>query len=592
MFWGKGKGLLLTFPVLSFFPKLAIAQEIYTLEEVKITAPAFAEVKERIVQEVKVIPQEELKSFGYTPYSGLDVRERGGFGVHENLSLRGTTFEENLVLLEGVRISDLQTGHHLMHLPFSANHLKALEILPGGASPLYGAGGFGGALNFLLEPSKQGVRSKLGFGSYDLLEYGLNLGIPLFKEKLFQLNLEEKKANGFIWNRDFDIRTFNLYTKNSKEVLFYGFVEKDFGARNFYSSKFDTEFEETRTHLFLWKRLFSMGSLSFEPAFLYRNNQDYYLLNRKNPDFYKNIHLSNLYRINLPLAYAWEDHIFTFGLEASYENLKSSRLKEYLRRNLSVFGGIKSKLRERVFITLQTRFDHYLGEKDFLSLGGGLAYLIREDLKLRTSINYSYRLPSVIELRYYAIGIKGNPNLSVEKALNTEVGIDYGGNLGEASFTLFYRKGQDLIDWVATSLGTVAKNLHLKTIGGTFDIRKSIGYHRVFFSYTYLNQSGEDLDYARYNGNYLRHNLSVGTILSLPYKLFFKGQLNYQRRLNQEGVPLIDVELEKEFKSKWKLSIWIKNLLDKKYYELKWYGTGKGVLMPPQWMGIKVEGEI
>ncbi|MFN3922006.1 MAG: TonB-dependent receptor plug domain-containing protein, partial [Caldimicrobium sp.] len=367
---------------------------------------------------------------------------------------------------------------------------------------------------------------------------------------------------------------------------------KDFGARNFYTFKFDTEFEETRTHLFLWKKLFQLRGFALEPSLLFRNNHDYYLLNRKNPDFYKNTHSTNLYRFNLPLSFEWKRHIFSFGLETSYEDLKSSRLGKYLRRNLSFYGGIKTELNERTFLTLQGRWDNNLKEKDFLSLGGGLAYLIKQDLKFRTSINYSYRLPSVTELRYWSIGIKGNPKLSSEKALNIELGLDHKGNFGEASFSLFYRKGEDLIDWMATSSGTIATNLNIKTLGGTFDLSIPIKEHKLFLSYTYLNQVGKNLDFASYYGNYLRHNLSMGCILRLPYSFYLKGLFNYQKRLNQRGVPILDLEIGKEFKRKFQGKAWIKNFFDQKYYELKWYGTEKGVEMPPFSVGLNIEAKI
>ncbi|MFN4197063.1 MAG: TonB-dependent receptor, partial [Caldimicrobium sp.] len=223
--------------VLSF----AQASEVYELKEIQVTAPILGESPERVGQEVKVVSKNELKSFGYSIYTGLDVRERGGFGVQEDLSLRGTTFEQNLVLLEGIRLSDLQTGHHLMNLPFSLQQIKAVEVLPGGASPLYGAGGFGGVLNFILEETKPGIDYKVGFGSYNFLNPFLSLGIPIKETRAIRLNLESKKASGFIWNRDFDIRSFNLYSKGKDSLFFYGFVEKDFGARNFYTPRFDTE---------------------------------------------------------------------------------------------------------------------------------------------------------------------------------------------------------------------------------------------------------------------------------------------------------------------------------------------------------------
>ncbi|MFN3504846.1 MAG: TonB-dependent receptor plug domain-containing protein [Caldimicrobium sp.] len=593
MYYRVGRVLssVISFSLLGF--SLAQGKELYQLEEIQVTAPLLGEPPERVGYEVKVVPKEELKSFGYSSFSGLDVRERGGFGVQEDLSLRGTTFEQNLVLLEGVRISDLQTGHHLTNLPFSSQHLKALEILPGGASPLYGAGGFGGALNFILEETKPGLDYKLGFGSYNFLESILSLGIPIKNEKTLRFNIESRKASAFVWNRDFDIRSFNLYSKEKDHFIFYGFVEKDFGARNFYTPRFDTEWEETRTHLFLGKKLFSFNKLIFEPALLYRKHYDYYLLDRYNPNFYRNTHENYLYRANLPFLLQLGRVYLFFGAEGSYEKLKSSRLDEYLRRSLSFYTGVKYSPLENLYVTFQGRYDYYVGEKDFLSWGIGLAYVMKKNLKLRAQTNYSFRLPSVTELRYYSLGIKGNPNLEAEKALNIEAGFDLYNNLLELSFTLFHRRGEDLIDWIALpNKPTVAENINVNTLGATLDLRKKISKHLIFLSYTYLNQKGEGIPYGRYYGNYLRHNLSTGAIINFSKSVSLKGMLSYHKRLNQDGAFLLDLELEKEVFKGIKFGVWGKNLLDEKYYEVRYRGTDKGVRYIPQWLGVRLEGRF
>ncbi|MGC9017333.1 MAG: TonB-dependent receptor plug domain-containing protein, partial [Caldimicrobium sp.] len=409
----------------------------YQLEEVKITAHPLAEPLERASQEIKILKKEELTKYGLSRISSLDLRERGGFGVQEDLSFRGTTFEQNLVLFEGIKITDLQTSHHLMNLPFTENNLEAIEVLSGGASPFYGSGGFGGVLNFLLEPSKEGFNFKVGMGSYDYRDLEIKAGLPFLRKKFLNLLFSQRKAQGFIWNRDFDIRNFNLYHKDPQTTLFYGFQEKDFGARNFYTPRYNSEWEETRTHLLLAKKLINIRKLLFEPAILYRKNYDLYLLDRRNPTFYKNRHETYLYRIRLPLSLEWKENLFGFGFEGSYEEweglLRTGQIrKELLRREYSFFAFFKPKIGDNLFPSLQIRYDLHSKEKDFLSFGGGISYLLHEGIKSRFSFNYSYRLPSATELFYDSLGIRGNPELSSEKAINLETGLD----LSQKSYNL------------------------------------------------------------------------------------------------------------------------------------------------------------
>ncbi|MCS7198821.1 MAG: TonB-dependent receptor [Caldimicrobium sp.] len=563
--------------------------ETITLEEVKIFAAPLYETIDRTVQEVKVIKVDELKAFGYESYSGLDLRERGGLGVQEDISIRGSTFEQNLILFEGVRVSDLQTGHHLMNLPFTFDDLSALEIISGGISPAFGPGGLGGALNFLLAPAKKGLNLKFGFGSYDYWEKGIKVGLPI-GDIVFNFSYEQRQSNGFIWNRDFDIRTLNLYTKEGDLTLFYGYVEKDFGARHFYTPRFDSEWEETRTHLFLAKRVFSLGNHSLEPAFLFRKNYDYYLLDRRNPLRYQNKHQSSLFRFNLPWRWEGNNVLITLGLEGSYETLDSSRLGEYVRRNLSLYGGARLKLENKLYSIFQMRYDYHVGEKDFLSMGTGFAYALTEKVNLRGAINYSHRLPSVTELRYQALGIRGNPDLTGERALNLEGGLNFRWRKLEGSLTAFYRKGQNLIDWVFNGTHTVAQNLNIKTLGFTFDGKHRWKNQVFYFSFTALNHAGSSLTRARYHGNYLKQNLFLGSLLNLPYSFQVAFGINYQKRFKQEGVFLTNLTLNKKLSKNIHLAFWTKNLLDEKYYEIKYNEGEKGVLGIPQWIGIRLEG--
>ncbi len=214
--------------------KNALSSEIssYLLEEVKVVSPAKTQDLEKISQEVKIIKGKEVLEFGPEMFSALELKERGIFGVQFDLSIRGTTFEQNLVTLEGIRLSDPQTAHHLMNFPWEKDILESIEILSGGASAIYGPGGFGGAINFNLKPSAPGLKILAEYGSYDYKNIFGNLGFST-PFSPFNLIFSQKKANGFIWNRDFDIRSFNLYTKDEKKVIYYGFQEKDFGARNF-----------------------------------------------------------------------------------------------------------------------------------------------------------------------------------------------------------------------------------------------------------------------------------------------------------------------------------------------------------------------
>ena len=64
-----------------------------------------------------------------------------------DLSFRGSTFEQVLVLVDGVRMSDPQTGHFDLDLAVPLDRVARIEVLEGPASALYGADALGGVVN-------------------------------------------------------------------------------------------------------------------------------------------------------------------------------------------------------------------------------------------------------------------------------------------------------------------------------------------------------------------------------------------------------------------------------------------------------------
>ncbi|MCD6490518.1 MAG: TonB-dependent receptor [Thermodesulfobacterium sp.] len=565
--------------------KNALSSEIdfYLLEEVKVVSPAKTQNLEKIGQEVKIIKGEEVQDFGPEMFSALDLKERGAFGVQSDLSIRGTTFEQNLVTFEGIRLYDPQTAHHLMNLPWEKDILESIEILPGGASAIYGPGGFGGAVNFNLKPSAPGLKILAEYGSYNYKNIYGNLGF-FTPFSPFNLIFSQKKANGFIWNRDFDIRSFNLYTKDEEKVIYYGFQEKDFGARNFYTTQWDTEWEQTKTHLFLARKNIYGGNWFLEPTLLYRINYDLYLLNRRDPEFYKNSHKSQTIRINLPLRYDTSLAEYFLGIELSYETLDSSRLGDHLRRGTGFYFWIYPKISSRFFPSMGLRYDTITHNKDMFSYNLGFAYLLKPDLKFRGSFGFSYRIPSFTELYYDSPTIKGDSSLSPEKAYNIETGFDYSRKSLAFSGTLFYRHGKDIIDWIEEGGVIRAQNIEtFKTTGFTLDGKINFKNFRPFISYTYLNQVAENLSSARYKGSYLRYNFILGISAILPWNLELFGSLNYRKYYKRDDMILANLKIRKVLHKSIIYSFWINNLFDEKYTEV-----GE-VIAPPQWIGSSLE---
>src|SRR5690606_34953561 len=84
---------------------------------------------------------------------GLDIRQRGVTGVQADVSIRGGSFEQTLMLLNGIKLSDPQTGHHMMNIPLPLVNIDRVEVLKGPASRVFGQNAYAGAINVITELS-------------------------------------------------------------------------------------------------------------------------------------------------------------------------------------------------------------------------------------------------------------------------------------------------------------------------------------------------------------------------------------------------------------------------------------------------------
>ena len=93
-----------------------------------ITAVSRAEIETMPIQTVADILQ-------YLP--GVDVRTRGANGSQADISMRGGTFDQVLVLLNGVPMSDFHTGHYALNLPVPSSAIARIEVLQGTSERTY-----------------------------------------------------------------------------------------------------------------------------------------------------------------------------------------------------------------------------------------------------------------------------------------------------------------------------------------------------------------------------------------------------------------------------------------------------------------------
>ena len=567
-----------------------------SLPPIVVTASRLPQPSTEIGREIEIIEAEEIRQLPVHSvdelleyFSSIDVRNRGISGIQSDFSLRGSSFEQVLFLINGMPINDPQTGHHHGDIPITLNEIDRIEVVLGGASALYGHGGFGGVINIITKKqTKPKIKVKYAHGEYDYNLEKIGLTTPTWQDNQLSLNWERQLSNGYHINTDFDTKLGNLSFNSKNWQIFMGFSDKRFGANSFYTPKYPWQWERTQTQLFLTKTEFQLRNIYFKPAFIYRRHDDHFFLDRNNPDFYQNHHHTHVYNFRLPFNKQIANIKIAGGTEFSREDIKSNSLGSHFRWHEGIFLSLSPAL-EKINTNLDLRLDHYsedLGTEFSHNLS--FAYKLRPDLKLRWATGRSFRIPSFTELYYQSPANIGNPALRAEHAWHLESGIDIFKSKWQAGTTIFYRWGRDIIDWVMKKGFWQAENLtRVNTFGLSLNFTIWWDKHSLRFDYTYLNQSSNPQVYAKYL-NYLRHKTDFIFLSHWPGKVDTSLVLSYQKRLNQTAYPLLDIKIKKIFDySHGKCSIFIegKNLLDADYKDIA------GVPMPDVWIwgGIEIE---
>ena len=81
--------------------------------------------------------------------AGVDIRRQGVYGMQSDLYIRGGGFDQTLLLIDGIKSEDPQTGHHTLNIALPLEVIKRIEIIKGPAARIFGQNSFTGAINIV-----------------------------------------------------------------------------------------------------------------------------------------------------------------------------------------------------------------------------------------------------------------------------------------------------------------------------------------------------------------------------------------------------------------------------------------------------------
>ncbi|MFL6451177.1 MAG: TonB-dependent receptor plug domain-containing protein [Bryobacteraceae bacterium] len=448
--------------------------------------------------------------------SSVQVQGRAPNGVQGDLSIRGGSFAQTLVLLNGIRLSDAQSAHHNLDIPVPFDAISKVEVLHGSGSTLYGSDAVAGVVNVVTRPvdaeSPIEMRLRAAYGSFGTDEESGFLALK-YRALSQRFSFERERSLGFQDNRDY--RNLALaseswvQTKLGLSRVFLSLLDRPFGADQFYGNY--SSWERTKTWLASLRQ--DLGS-NTSVSFAYRRHTDLYVLLRTNPAYYTNRHEDETWDLTLRRQDTITKNAQVFyGGEGIADEVNSTNLGFHKRNRGALYGDLDVRSVGRFSFNVGLRQEFYAsGQTTALpSLSGG--YWLSSKVKFRASLNRAFRLPNYTDLYYHDPANIGNPNLQPERAWNAEGGVDlHLADHWRGSFTFFSRHETDNIDyiranpaaiWQATNFGRLTFNgweasLNWSRNGQSVDvqytgihgIQSALGGYQSKYLFNYPSQQG------------------------------------------------------------------------------------------------------
>lgn len=575
-----------------------LGQQPSLRETVVVTAHSSPVAFEDLGRSVVVIDREQIRSLPVQSVADLlryvasvDVQRRSPFGVQTDFSARGAGFGQTLILVDGIRINDSQTGHHNGDIPVTLSQVERIEVLHGAGSSVFGADAFGAAINIVTREGG-GSEARFSAGEHGLFEGDLYTSIDS-KNLTQAISFSGSRSSGFMFDRDF--RTFAVSSQTDLKPggrIFASHLRKEFGANGFYGPSPSREWTDA-TLISFQKEVAETGRTRVDTQFFYRSHGDRFLWDVRRPGQFENHHRTHAAGASVKSRHRLdEDTALTWGFELGHDWIDSNNLGDHSFGRWAIFTELQKKIGDRWSLVPGLRFDRYDDFGSALNPALSTSWWINSRFKLRASAGQAFRIPTFTELFYADPNHRASSELSPEEATEVEGGFDW---MLSQSWLLqasaFSRWDRNVIDWVRASPEQQWQTTNireLQTEGVELNLQKNLegNLSVVQGQYTYLNSATDSLELlSKYTLDFARHTASGFVTLRLPGRIELGQDLSYKLRSDGRSYWLVN--------QKWIRSVGacdlfleISNLLDTEYQEVR------NVRMPGRWIrgGIEFRG--
>ena len=590
--------------VLLFGSILGNAQETElktdSLKEVVVTSSRIDLPFKENSRTIQIVTAEDIKKLGITnvadalqQLAGIDVRRQGVNGMQADLYIRGGGFDQTLLLIDGIKVDDPQTGHHTMNLALPIEVIKRIEVIKGPAARVFGQNAFTGAVNIVTKDVEENsLIAKVQGGSFGQF-IAEATGTVSLKESSHIVHFSKNFSEGYRHNTDFDNTNYVLksqFNKNKLPIeLLTTYSERKFGANGFYGfTSYVDQYEETQASLVGLSTVIKKGNFTWKPRIYWRRNQDLYLLIRNNPSAYRNLHITNKIAAELNGSYQSKIGITGFGVEFSKYYISSNRLGDNQREIASLFLEHRFHFFNNIIDVTPGISASYFSDFDnqiFPGLDFGVK--ISEKFRAYGNIGTSFRLPTYTNLYYVSPTTISNPNLETEEAFSQEVGFKYLSKNINVSLAAFNRDADNLIDYVREDASDAwqAQNIqHVNTKGYEANIEYKFLLNqltqKIQLGYSFLDNDVKksEANFSQYSINSMKHQF-VGNYAMEWFKNF-SNSIGYRYVERTSGISYNIWDVSASYKLKeFEFSIYANNIFNTEYVEAGMVPMPKGNIL-------------
>jgi len=386
----------------------------------------------------------------------VDIRERGGKGMQADIFIRGGSFDQTMVLLNGIDFTDARTGHQSHSLPVDLDCISAVDLLDG----VPGVGAYAGAVNIRTAPLRPTYLRFEGTGGQHGYAYA-NLSGAVTAGRFSLLAAGSyRRSDGYRHNTDFtNGNAFLRATYETRRLGFFdfqaGWQNRGFGSNGFYAAYNPDQWEGTSTSLASLRWLRQAGRFSLGASASYRKNFDRYDWTRGTV---MNRHNTDNAGARLWTDFDWTGGTTTLGGDYAFNHIYSTNLGEKLSVPHGHYTHAKARHTGNVWLRHAKQWRRFdaaasagvsltpYGTSALWNVSGG--WRPAAGLHLAVGASQSMRLPTFTDLYYSSPAQINNLDLIPEKAVTYRIEADYVKDRWSASLRTYYRAGRDIIDWV------------------------------------------------------------------------------------------------------------------------------------------------